>query len=70
MEATISIDGELFVVDADVATLDELRARLQSAMVRGDVDQVWLADGGRMSVNWRVVRRVQVLGEGRFTPDG
>jgi hypothetical protein len=64
MEATIRIDGEVYVIDADVASLAELRARLQSAMVRGDVEQLWLTDGTQMSVNWRAVGRVQVIAQG------
>lgn len=70
MEATIRIDGEVYVIDADVTSLAELRARLQSAMVRGDVEQLWMTDGTQMSVNWRAVGRVQVIGQGRLTPDG
>jgi hypothetical protein len=69
MEAVIRIDHETYTIDADVASLEELQARLHSSMVRGDVDQLWLADGSRMSVNWRAVRRVTVLTQGGLTPN-
>lgn len=70
MDAQIRLDGAYYVIMTDAGTLDELRARLQSAMVRGDVEQLWLAGGSRMTVNWRAVGTVHVVAETGSPPGG
>jgi hypothetical protein len=63
VDARIQVDDRRLTIRADVRSLDELCTRLQGSMLRGDVDQLWLAGGGQLTINWRAVRLVQVLDE-------
>ena len=55
----IVIDGQLFELPADT-DLVELRRRVAQAVFRCEVEQLHLADGRTMLVNWRSVRTIQV----------
>ncbi len=55
----IVIDGQVFELPADT-DLVELRRRVAQAVFRCEVEQLHLADGRTMLVNWRSVRTIQV----------
>jgi hypothetical protein len=59
VEVRIVIDGETFELPADTDP-DGLRRRVAQAVFRGEVEQLYLADGHTMLVNWRTVRYVQI----------
>ncbi|OHV41638.1 hypothetical protein BCD49_01515 [Pseudofrankia sp. EUN1h] len=63
----IVIDGETFELPADTDP-DGLRRRVAQAVFRGEVEQLYLADGHTMLVNWRTVRFVQIR-TGPAVPD-
>lgn len=56
---TLVIDGQRLRLpdDTDVA---ELRRRLTQAVFRCEVEQVHLADGGSVLVNWRATRIIGI----------
>ncbi|MCK9924616.1 hypothetical protein MXD61_22585 [Frankia sp. AgPm24] len=53
------IDGQPFPLPADTDP-DELRRRVAQAVFRCEVEQLHLADGRTMLVNWRSVRLIEV----------
>lgn len=55
----IVIDGQVFELPPDT-DLVELRRRVAQAVFRCEVEQLHLADGRTMLVNWRSVRTIQV----------
>ncbi|MDT3438702.1 MULTISPECIES: hypothetical protein [unclassified Pseudofrankia] len=59
MEVRIVIDGQTFELPADTDP-DELRTRVAQAVFRCEVEQLYLADGYTMLVNWRSVRTIQI----------
>jgi hypothetical protein len=77
----ITIDGRTYLLpdDTDVA---ELRKRVAQAVFRCEVEQLHLADGHTILVNWRSVRTIEIdtfpatgrsthrLGTNRPDPEG
>jgi hypothetical protein len=61
MEVTITIDGRDYRLPDDT-DVEELRHRLTQAIFRCEVEQLHLADGRTMLVNWRSVRTVFIGG--------
>lgn len=59
MTVKIIIDGQAFNLPPDTNP-DELRGRIAQAVFRCEVEQLWLADGQTMLVNWRAVRTIQI----------
>lgn len=59
MEVRIVIDGQTFELPAETDP-DELRGRIAQAVFRCEVEQMYLADGHTMLVNWRAVRTIQI----------
>jgi hypothetical protein len=61
VSAKITIDGHDYPLPDDT-DVEELRRRVAQAIFRCEVEQVHLADGRTMLVNWRSVRTVFVDG--------
>jgi hypothetical protein len=59
VEAWIVIDGQTLELPADNDP-DELRRRVAQAVFRCEVEQLHLADGHTILINWRSVRTVQI----------
>ena len=55
----IVIDGQVFELPADTDP-EELRRRVAQAVFRCEVEQLHLANGRTMLVNWRSVRTIQI----------
>ncbi|WP_307873995.1 MULTISPECIES: hypothetical protein [unclassified Frankia] len=55
----IVIDGQAFELPADTDP-EELRRRVAQAVFRCEVEQLHLANGRTMLVNWRSVRTIQI----------
>jgi hypothetical protein len=55
----IVIDGQAFELPADTDP-EALRRRVAQAVFRCEVEQLHLADGRTVLVNWRSVRTIQV----------
>jgi hypothetical protein len=55
----IVIDGQAFELPADTDPA-ELRRRVAQAVFRCEVEQLHLANGRTMLVNWRSVRTIQI----------
>ncbi|MBX6391451.1 MAG: hypothetical protein IRZ08_21090 [Frankia sp.] len=53
------IDEQEYLLPADTDP-DELRRRVAQAVFRCEVEQLHLADGRTMLVNWRSVRTIQI----------
>ncbi|WP_133150793.1 hypothetical protein [Frankia canadensis] len=59
MEVQILIDGQPYPLPAGTDP-EELRRRVAQAVFRCEVEQLHLADGRTMLVNWRSVRLVEI----------
>jgi len=59
VDVRIVIDGETFELPADTDP-NELRRRVAQAVFRCEVEQLYLADGETMLVNWRSVRTIRI----------
>lgn len=59
MEVQIVIDGQPYPLPAGTDP-EELRRRVAQAIFRCEVEQLHLADGRTMLVNWRSVRLVEI----------
>ncbi|OAA26368.1 hypothetical protein UG55_101632 [Frankia sp. EI5c] len=59
MAVQITIDDQTYTLRDDVDP-EELRRRVAQAVFRCEVEQLHLADGRRVLVNWRSVRLVHV----------
>jgi hypothetical protein len=55
----IVIDGQAFELPTDTDP-DALRRRVAQAVFRCEVEQLHLADGRTVLVNWRSVRTIQI----------
>ncbi|MBL7497706.1 hypothetical protein I6A84_15030 [Frankia sp. CNm7] len=71
MDVRIVIDGQAFALPAGTDP-GELRRRVAQAVFRCEVEQLHLADGSTMLVNWRSVRtiRIEPAGPARHAADG
>jgi hypothetical protein len=55
----ITIDGKTYPLPDDTDVV-ELRRRVAQAVFRCEVEQLHLADGHTMLVNWRSVRTIEI----------
>lgn len=62
MVVRIRMDGREFVIRHEAESLLELRQRLYGFLVRGEVGQLRTLTGEVVTVNWRAVGTVEVLG--------
>lgn len=60
--ATIKIDNDEYRLP-DGTDVDKLRRRVAQAIFRCEVEQLHLADGRTVLVNWRSVRTVAIDGD-------
>ncbi|CUU59745.1 hypothetical protein Ga0074812_13143 [Parafrankia irregularis] len=56
----LTIDGERYDPSGAYVDLEAERARIAQALFRCEVEQLHLADGRRVLVNWRSVRLVHI----------
>lgn len=62
MGATIKIDDKEYRLPDDT-DVEELRRRVAQAIFRCEVEQLHLADGRAVLVNWRSIRTVFIDGD-------